>query len=315
MNTIYYPDSTLSGQRFAATIGFFDGVHRGHRAVIGQLQEEAARRGLLTMVITFESHPRQVLQSNWQPQLLTTLEEKKALLATTGIDQLVVLRFDRQMAAWTARTFMQRLKADLGVALLLTGYDNRFGHDRNEGFRQYEQYGHELGITVVSGRPLTEGDMRFSSSLARRLLQEGRVEQACQCLGRPYTIQGSVVHGHQIGRTLGFPTANILLNDAHRLLPAFGVYAVQTDIDGKTYRGVMNIGTRPTFGGHHATLEVFIFDFDANLYQQSIIVSFIGKIRDEQHFQSPDELVEQMKKDTEQAKQILSEYEADTLRI
>ena len=311
MKTIYYPDSTLSGQRFAATIGFFDGVHRGHRAVIGQLKEEAARQGLLTMVVTFERHPREVLQSNWQPQLLTTLEEKKVLLAATGIDQLVVLRFDQTMAAWTARTFMQKLKSQLGVDLLLTGYDNRFGHDRNEGFQQYQQYGQELGIKVVGGQPLSEGDMRFSSSLARRLLQEGQVEQACQCLGRPYTIQGSVVHGHQIGRTLGFPTANILLDNAQRLLPAFGVYAVRTCIDGKTYDGVMNIGMRPTFGGHHATLEVFIFGLEADLYQQSITVSFIGKIRDEQHFQSPGELVEQMKKDTEQARQILSEKDSE----
>lgn len=315
METAYYPDTTASASHeektphYAATIGFFDGVHRGHQSVIEQLCTLARERQLQTMVITFEHHPRQVLHAEWQPQLLSSLDEKAALLAATGIDKLVVLRFNEAMAQLSARQFMEQvLKHDLHVELLLTGYDNHFGHDRTTSFNDYADYGRALGIEVVCGQPLDVEGQRASSSLVRRLLAEGQVAQAATCLGRPYTLTGQVVHGEQIGRQLGFPTANLQPDDASRLVPANGVYAVLVKVEGQQHPGIMNIGTRPTFGGHTQTLEINILHFIGNLYHQKITVSFIERLRDEQHFPSPEALAEQMRRDAEQAQAILSSY-------
>ncbi len=310
MKTIFYPnkDITLEGH-YAATIGFFDGVHRGHRFLIEELKSKAREKGLGSMVITFEQHPRQVLQSAWQPQLLTSLTERISLLGSTGIDVLVVLRFDKAMAALTARQFMEQvLFQALHAKTLLTGYDNRFGHHRSEGFTDYVSYGKEIGIEVLACTPYDIDDMHVSSSLVRRLLTEGDVQQAARCLDRSYTLSGTVVHGEQIGRTLGFPTANIRLDDSTRLIPASGVYAVSvaTDIDEHVYQGMMNIGTRPTFEGHRQTLEVNIFDFNGDLYDRQISVAFLERLRQEQHFDSAEELKKQMEHDARQARMLIT---------
>ena len=311
MTTLFYPDlpGPLQG-RYAATIGFFDGVHRGHRYVIDRLKALARERGLGSMVVTFERHPRQVLHPDWQPQLLSSLQEKQALLAQTGIDVLVVLRFDEAMAALSARDFMQQvLGLRLNVGLLLMGYDNRFGHNRIETLADYARYGRELGIEVVSGQPCEQGQWRFSSSLVRRLLQEGDVAAANECLGRAYSLSGTVVHGHEIGRTLGFPTANLRPDDACRLLPASGVYAVRVWLPDATEpcQGMMNIGRRPTFDGDETTLEVHIFGFQGNLYGCLVSVDFVARLRSEQHFDSASELALQMERDARLAKKMLNE--------
>jgi riboflavin kinase/FMN adenylyltransferase len=261
------------------------------------------------MVITFERHPRQVLQSEWQPLLLTSLEEKKELLVRTGIDKLVVLRFDRAMSQLSSREFMERvLKHELGVSLLLTGYDNRFGHDRTATFDDYVAYGRELGIEVICGQPTDVAGQRVSSSLVRSLLSEGNVDLAAQCLGRPYQLTGQVGHGEQIGRQLGFPTANIIVSKGNRLVPAPGVYAVCLSIKGDDtlLQGMMNIGTRPTFHGNQLTLEANIFDFNGDLYGQHLNVFFIERLRNEQAFSSAEALMEQMEHDAVQAREILS---------
>lgn len=194
------------GSSYAATIGFFDGVHQGHRFLIDRLCRIARERGMRSMVITFARHPRQVLQTDWQPQLLSTIDEKRELLRQTGIDRVEVLQFDVAMSELSAHDFMQQvLKERLGVELLLTGYDNRFGHNRAEGFDDYVNYGRELGIEVMAGEPLAVKDTNVSSSRIRKLLQEGDVADAALCLGYPYPLSGCVVHGEQIGRQLGFP--------------------------------------------------------------------------------------------------------------
>lgn len=301
--------------KFAATIGVFDGVHRGHRFLIERLKTEARQRGLGTMVITFARHPRQVLCPDWRPQLLTTPGEKEVLLRQTGVDRVVMLPFDQQMAQLSARQFMEQvLHKQLGVLLLLTGYDNHFGHRSEraagaEGFADYVAYGRELGMEVVGGQPLREGDVCFSSSLVRRLVSEGDVTAAAHCLGRPYELSGQVVHGEQIGRELGFPTANLQPADDCKLLPLAGVYAVWVSIGGsceKKLRGMMNIGHRPTFDGHRTTLEVHILDYSNNLYGQDISVAFVRRLRDERHFDTREALVAQMGKDRQQVEQIFS---------
>jgi len=292
--------------RFAATIGFFDGVHRGHRFLIECLRQEASTRGLSSMVITFARHPREVLCPDWKPQLLSTPEEKEALLRSTGVDRIEVLPFDNAMAQLSARDFMQDvLHQELGVKLLLTGYDNHFGHrERNarqaEGFADYQRYGREMGIEVIGGEPLSEGGLRFSSSLVRRLLSAGDVEKAHDCLGYAYRLSGHVVHGRQIGRQIGFPTANIRLDNPDKLVPLQGVYAVAVSLpESQTapLPGVMNIGSRPTFGGHHVTLEAHIPGFQGDLYGQPIAVDFLHRLRDERHFDTAEALISQMHDD------------------
>ncbi len=308
MKTVYYNDETEFSGRYAATVGFFDGVHRGHCFLISQLKEQAGRHGLQSMVITFERHPRQVLQPEWHPQFLSTFEEKAQLLEATGIDVLVVLRFTQELAALSARDFMQQvLRNRLGVHLLLTGYDNRFGNGRKETFSDYQRYGSELGIQVECAPPISDDGQRFSSSLVRTLLHEGRMEEAASCLGRPYMLTGTVVHGEQIGRTLGYPTANLLLSDASRLVPASGVYAVRVDglPTGASGYGMMNIGCRPTFDGHEQTLEVNIFDFNGNLYGRKLTISFLSRLREERHFDSSEDLTLQMEADAQAVKRII----------
>lgn len=310
MTTYYYTDDTRLAGGYAATVGFFDGVHRGHRFLIGELKRQAAEQGLQSMVITFERHPLQVLKPEWQPQFLSTFDEKLSLLAETGIDAVVVLRFTAEMAALSARDFMQLIHERLGVRLLLTGYDNRFGNGRRECFADYARYGSELGVKTVCATALVEGEHRYSSSLARQLIGEGRVEAAAQVLGRLYTLSGTVVHGHEIGRTLGFPTANLKPLDPCRLIPASGVYAVAVRLSqeaGEHY-GMMNIGCRPTFDGDRQTLEVNIFDFEGDLYGQACVISFIGRLREERHFKQPEALTAQMKADGQAARDMIDKY-------
>lgn len=284
-----------------ATIGFFDGVHIGHCHLINMLKKVARERGVEACVITFDRHPRQVVQPEWCPEMLTTLEEKTQLLEATGIDRCEVLHFDREMANQSAHDFMlHTLKEKLGVSILVTGYDNRFGHNRSEGFEDYVRYGKEIGIEVIKGEELTYGSNNVSSSSIRRMLKEGRIEDATRCLGREYQLTGTVVGGEHIGRTIGFPTANIRPDDSSKLIPANGVYAVDVwsqagDINRE--RAMLNIGTRPTFNGTATTIEVHIPHFAGNLYGSTLSIAFLRKIREERKFDSPEALVEQLNKD------------------
>ena len=284
-----------------ATIGFFDGVHIGHCHLISMLKKVARERGVKSCVITFDRHPRQVVQPEWCPEMLTTLDEKKQLLEATGIDRCEVLHFDREMANQSARDFMlHTLKERLGVSILATGYDNRFGHNRSEGFDDYVRYGKEIGIEVIRGDELTDGSNNVSSSSIRRMLKEGRIEDATRCLGREYQLTGTVVGGEHIGRTIGFPTANIRPNDSNKLIPEKGVYAVDVwseNEDFSSRRAMLNIGTRPTFDGKATTIEVHIPHFEGNLYGKTLTIAFIKKTRDERKFDSPEALVEQLNKD------------------
>ena len=284
-----------------ATIGFFDGVHIGHCHLINMLKKVARERGVEACVITFDRHPRQVVQPEWCPEMLTTLEEKTQLLEATGIDRCEVLHFDREMANQSAHDFMlHTLKEKLGVSILVTGYDNRFGHNRSEGFEDYVRYGNEIGIEVIKGEELTDGSNNVSSSSIRRMLKEGRIEDATRCLGREYQLTGTVVGGEHIGRTIGFPTANIRPDDSSKLIPANGVNAVDVwsqagDINRE--RAMLNIGTRPTFNGTATTIEVHIPHFAGNLYGSTLSIAFLRKIREERKFDSPEALVEQLNKD------------------
>ena len=305
----------------AATIGFFDGVHLGHRYVVEQLRRHANVSGLRSVAITFDCHPRQVVQPRWEPSLLTTLAEKRRLLAQTGVDGVVVLHFDTALSQLSARDFMRQVLRDqLGVRLLLTGYDNRFGHRDSscaEGFADYVRYGQELGIDVVSGTPLqsSEATGNVSSSLIRTLLADGRVADAAMCLGRRYALTGTVVHGEQNGRRMGFPTANISLGGNEpdrrwRLVPKNGVYAVWAHVGSGSEQSVLpamtNIGLRPTFDGHCQTIETNILDFNGSLYGEELTIEFVARLRDEHPISSPEALARQMERDADGVRSLLT---------
>ena len=301
MNIIYINKGEAREMpELVATIGFFDGVHRGHRFLIDRVIEEAQRSGMSSAVITFDRHPREVLQTDYQPDLLSTLDEKLLLLSKTHVDNTVVLHFDASLAALTAHDFMRDvLQGQLKVRKLIIGYDNRFGHNRSEGFDDYVRYGKELGIEVIRADAFLPDDVRVSSSVIRTCLREGRVEEANRLLGYDYTIESRIVSGYQNGRKMGFPTANLDVTRCQQLLPASGVYAVLVRLKDSVgwKRGMMNIGHRPTFNGTTTSMEVNLFNFSGDLYGQELLVSFISKIRDERKFDSIDALAEQLQHD------------------
>lgn len=311
METIYLNQTSEKSVACVATVGMFDGVHRGHQFVIGKVVEKARETGLSSTVITFDKVPRQVLDSSFHPQLLTTLEEKEAILRQLGVDTLAILPFTRETAGLSARAFMQQvLREQLQTEILIMGYDNRFGHDRTEGFDDYVRYGRTLGIQVLRGdaQLMDDGQRPVSSSVIRQLLaEEGRVDLMPHYLTRFYQLRGTVAAGEHIGHKLGYPTANMEPEDTDKLIPAPGVYAVWTTLEGEQQprAAMMNIGNRPTFHGSRQTLEVNIFDFDGDLYGQTISVSFVKRLRAERRFESQEALAIQLKADKEQVKDIL----------
>ena len=290
---------------YVATIGMFDGVHLGHQFVLHHVVETAREQGLQSMAITFD-------QTMPRDQVLTSLSAKRLLLSKTGIDRIEVLQFTDELRQMTAREFMQQVLRDqLDVKILLTGYDNRFGHNREEGFDDYVRYGKELGIEVKSlpPAPSKRRGRTISSSFIRQLLTEGHVGKASEGLGYPYTILGRVEHGEHVGTKLGFPTANLVPVDEKQLIPAAGAYAVKVRVENSVEwkHGMMNIGMRPTFDGHKRTLEVHIFRLNEDLYGQQMLVSFVERLREEQRFENVEALISQLQQDAILAEQILNQ--------
>ena len=302
----------LPYQACVATIGFFDGVHRGHRFLIRQLTRYAVGHDLASLLVTFRTHPRQVMQAAYQPQLLTTYDEKCGQLATTGADYCLTLDFTTALAALSARRFMAEiLKEKLSVKVLVIGYGHRFGHDRSEGFAEYVEYGRELGMEVVRADAFAMSEVNVSSSMVRACLVEGEVGIAARCLTRPYEITGRVVHGFHVGHELGFPTANIQVEDSQKLIPKNGVYAVwvKGKIGGEehVWGGMLNIGLRPTMeNGENRTIEVHLLDFAGDLYGCRLTLSFVRRLRDERKFRNKGELVHQLREDEAMVRMILN---------
>ena len=258
--------------------------------------------------MTFDRLPRQLFDPNFQPQVLSTLEEKEACLKELGVEEVIVLPFTHQLAALSAEAFMREILRDqLSVELLVTGYDHRFGHDRSEGFDDYVRYGQHLDIDVVRGDvAMMDDQMAVSSTVIRQLLaEEGHVEAMPDVLTRRYTLSGHVVSGEHIGHKLGFPTANLEPDSQEKLIPASGAYAVWAIVDGQRMPAMMNIGTRPTFEGKQQTLEVHILKDVGNLYGQKMTVEFVRRLRAEQRFGSRDELVAQLECDKKITEEVL----------
>lgn len=273
-----------------ATIGFFDGVHRGHRYLFEQLQSEAARRGLKPLILTFDVHPRTVVQSSYIPQLLTSLDERCALLAQYG--EVEVLPF-AEVQPLTALQFMQRIRDCYEVSALMMGYDHRFGSDRLSSPEDYRTIGASIGIDVLTMDEYRGEVGHVSSTEIRTALSEGRVTDAQSLLGYPYMLSGEVIHGKALGRTIGFPTANIQPSEPYEIVPKPGVYAVSVRSEAFDWRPAMlNIDAK-------GIIEVHIPSFEGDLYHQNLQIRFLRFIREERQFGSLDELKRQIKADVD----------------
>ena len=282
------------------TTGFFDGVHLGHRHVIQTVVSAARERGEEAIVVTFWPHPRMVLQQDARElRLLTSLEEKKALLAACGIDRVEVLPFDRAFARLKAVEYLQLLKERFGASLVVMGYDNRIGSDK----RSAKEIEHVLMVDEVGSG---EQQSSISSTRIRKALEQGRVKEAEAMLGYSYGLYGVVVAGNRMGRTIGFPTANMQLYEPLKLVPGDGVYAVDVEVLGRQWSGMCNIGLKPTVGGKVRTIETHILGFDEDIYGLPIRLHFRGRIRDEIKFPSLDALRSQLEKDRDAVKQYIN---------
>ena len=283
------------GMQKIATIGFFDGVHRGHRFLFAQLQEQAKLLNLSPVIYTFGEHPKQVLTGE-APAMLTTYAEREARLRAYG--EVHFLDF-AQVRHLTAEQFMRYLHEEQGVDTLLIGYDHHFGSDCLKGFSEYEHVGKHVGLRVLRAYECLVDSLPVSSSRIRKLLAAARIDQVNRLLGYTYSISGVVEHGNAIGTTLGFPTANIRLS-SHKQLPASGVYAVSADVDGVEYRALANIGTNPTVGNDYLSLEVHLRDFQGDLYGKQLTIAFCSFLREERKFGSLEELQQQIAEDIRQ---------------
>ena len=285
-----------------ATTGFFDGVHLGHRLVIERLVSFARERGDESLVVTFWPHPRAVLQDGARElRLLNSLDEKKELLRALGVDRVEVLDFTRAFAALTAEQYLREVLRDrFGVTTLLMGYDNRLGSDRLT-VASLKPIAERMGIELRELLPLSfrpsEASGEISSTQIRTALENGDIASATEMLGYGYSLKGVVVAGNRLGRTIGFPTANMRLYEPLKLVPGRGVYVVDADVLGRKYRGMTNIGLRPTVGGSFTTIETHILDFDEDIYGLPLRITFLRRLRDEVRFPSLEALTHQLEKD------------------
>ena len=291
-------------QNLVVTQGTFDGVHRGHVQVLQQVVEQAAAIGGESMLITFYPHPRMVLYPNENKlHLLNTIEEKAELMHKAGIENILVLPFTDEISKLTPLDFVRNILVNkLKVKKMIVGHDHRFGKNREGGLRELQQFGEMFNFEVDEIPAWQIEELAVSSTRIRTALLEGRIEEANELLGRPYSFTGTVVHGKKLGREIGFPTANIEVFDPYKLIPADGVYAVTCKIGVDKFKAAMNIGWNPTIEGKGHTIEAHLFDFSGDLYDIAIPFELIARIRDEEKFQNVEELTQRIRQDVEQAK-------------
>jgi len=284
------------------TLGTFDGVHKGHKCILDKLINSSKASGCESVVLTFFPHPRMVLQQNTDLKLLNTMDEKAALLEKAGVDNLIIHPFDMAFSRLTAEEFVKQILIDsLNIQKIIIGHDHRFGRNRTANIDDLINFGQEYGFEVEKISALAVNEISVSSTKIRNALTEGNLDLANDFLGYPYFINGTVVQGKQLGRTINFPTANIQPSENYKLIPANGVYVASSVINGKTVEGMMNIGTRPTVNGIGITIEVHYHDFNEDLYGQQLKVSIHHRLRDEVKFESFDALKDQLEKDRQES--------------
>lgn len=304
--------TTVEVEPCVATIGFFDGVHLGHRFLVQQLVEEAHKRGLKSGIVSFPVHPGKVMNPLLKLSHLSVKQEKLELLAQTDLDYCFLLDFTKELSQFTAYDFMRKVLRDqFQVRVLVIGYDHRFGHNRAEGFEDYCRYGKELGIEVLQAKAYYKDGVDVSSTAIRNALEEANLEEVKKYLGYSYFVRGTVIQGKKLGRTIGFPTANVGEIAEDKLLPKDGVYAVKVEIEGfaKDYWGMLNIGVCPTVDSKAIrTVEVNILDFKADIYGAKIKLSFMKWLRPEVKFETLDLLIEQLHQDEKDVRQLIASY-------
>lgn len=280
------------------TIGTYDGVHLGHQKILHKIAEQANQLNYESVVLTFFPHPRMVLGKDTTIKLLNTLEEKEKFIAATGIDHLIIQKFDEAFSNLSAVDFVKRVLVDqLNIGKIIIGYDHKFGKGRTADIHDLTQFGKQFGFEVEQISAEEIGSITVSSTKVRNSLLDGNIALANQFLGQPYEFSGKIVEGKKIGRTIDFPTANIEISETYKLLPKNGVYIVTALIQNKNMQGMMNIGTNPTIGENMQSIEVHFFNFNQDIYNQNITIQIIEKIREEAKFDSILDLQIQLIKD------------------
>lgn len=292
-------DDLMNIEHPVVTSGTFDGVHIGHQKILRRLKEISAQVKGETVVITFWPHPRMVVADDSQNlQLISTIEEKKALLEAQGIDHLIIIPFTRSFSELSSDDFIRQVLVDkIGTQKLVIGYDHKFGRNREGSFEFLKANAATYGFEVEEIPRQDIEQTAISSSRIRKALSSGQVELAHELLGRPYALSGTVTKGQQLGRTIGFPTANILVKEAYKLIPIRGVYVIRAFYQQQYFLGMLNIGTRPTVNGTNTTIEAHLFDFDKDIYGEMIQIEFLHFLREEQKFDGLDALIAQLQVD------------------
>jgi riboflavin kinase/FMN adenylyltransferase len=290
------------------TMGTFDGVHLGHQEIFKDLINTAQKINAQSVVITFDPHPRKVLNPSVHIPLINTLEEKIELLAQTKIDYLIVIHFDKQFSELSSLDFITEILVHkIGCTQLVIGYDHHFGKNREGSFEYLKNNGHLFGFEVKEISAQKVNETKISSTAIRKYVTDGEIQKANQLLNYNYTLTGKIVNGEKIGRTIGFPTANLEIND-EKLIPKIGVYLAQIEIDNNNYFGMLNIGNKPTFGQNLLSIEIHIFDFNQDIYNKKAKLLLYQRIRDEIAFNNVNELVYQLQKDKTTCQNIIQHY-------
>ena len=305
---IYYNFDQYQVQQPVITTGVFDGVHKGHVEILNRLKDAAKKRNGQSVVVTFWPHPKLVVQSDYHLKLLNTLEEKFSLLEINHIDNVVVLPFTSELAALSAEEYVQEfIVTKLNTKHLIMGFNHHFGRGREGNFDLMENFGSKYDFSVEKLEPWLVENEKVSSTLIRKSLADGEIQQANNYLGYTYMLTGKVVEGNRLGRTIGFPTANVLVEQDYKLIPKAGVYAVEVDCDGKRYPGMLNMGFRPTvnINPNQMSIEVHLINFDGDLYNKQITLLFKQFVRNEKKFDNIEVLKEQLNVDKTRISKIL----------
>lgn len=302
MKVIHHISEFDSSEQTIVTIGTFDGVHVGHRKIIKRLIDAANQTNSKSTLLTFFPHPRMVLQQNSDLKLINTLEEKKKILAQTDLDNLIIQPFTLEFSRLRAENYVKDILVDqLNAKKIIIGYDHRFGRNRTANIDDLRDFGKKYNFSVEEISKQDIDEVAVSSTKIRNALNQGDIELANSYLTQAFQLTGEIVRGKGLGKELGYPTANLKIKEDYKLIPREGVYVVQSEIDEKLYFGLMNIGTNPTFDEVNQSIETYFFDLNKDLYNQKISIQLLKRLRDEQKFDGPNQLIEAMNKDKEQA--------------